>query len=271
MSQLGPLTESRFVRIVEDDLGLAPGDVVFVHSSLGKLVPNFSFLRVFSLLRQIVGKEGTLVFPTFPDRPSYEYLAAGSVFDVRTTPSSMGVLSELARRQPDAIRSLHPTKSVCAIGPLAEELVSSHHVSPYPYDHDSPFARVIEHGGKAIGLGVRTTNLSLLHCVDDALRADFPVEPYHTRRFHARCIDLEGYEIVVPVYAHDLSIRQGDIPAFMAKYVDPTVCQDLELDGRPFFRADTRQLFQALRQLAVRKITIYQRRFHGVRRTVAFS
>ncbi|MGZ8889703.1 MAG: AAC(3) family N-acetyltransferase, partial [Halobacteriota archaeon] len=44
------------------------------------------------------------------------------------------------------MRSLHPTKSVCGIGSLADEITATHHLSPYPYDECSPYYKLIEHG-----------------------------------------------------------------------------------------------------------------------------
>ena len=72
-----------------------------------------------------------LLFPAthLVERPE-RWFERDEVFDVRRTPTAMGLLSEMARRQSDAARSLHPTHSVVAVGPLAGELVATHHVIP---------------------------------------------------------------------------------------------------------------------------------------------
>jgi aminoglycoside 3-N-acetyltransferase len=253
------LSEEDFREILAGRLGLAEGDTVFVHSSLDELHLAFPFGRILPLLRSVVGHRGTVLFPTYPGLPSYEFLARGHVFDVRRTPSFMGLLTEYARRQRDAVRSLHPTKSVCALGRLARDLTAEHHLSPYPYDRPSPYYKLLEAGGKVVGLGVSTRALSFVHCVDDALKEEFPVRPYHPELFAARCLDYDGREVTVNTYAHDLARMNHDIPRFMRARVSGAACRDMKIKGAPFYRADAARLFDELARLARDGVTIYPR------------
>jgi aminoglycoside 3-N-acetyltransferase len=104
-------------------LGVRRGGVLLVHSSLSSL----GFVAggahtVIGALRMALGPEGTLVVPTHTwDRPGRGDFA----FDVRSTPSCVGVISETFRAMPEAIRSLHPTHSVAAVGPMARDLTPS--------------------------------------------------------------------------------------------------------------------------------------------------
>ena len=136
VASLTPLTETDFRNILSDGLRLRAGDLVYVHSGMDGLNLGFPFYRILFLIQEVIGSEGTVVFPTYPNHriSSYEWLKQGNIFDVRRTPSYTGILTEFARRQRKAIRSLHPTKSVCAIGPAAKELTATHQLSPYPYD-----------------------------------------------------------------------------------------------------------------------------------------
>jgi aminoglycoside 3-N-acetyltransferase len=257
LSRLPALAEESFVEILVDHLGLIAGDTVFVHSSMDQLNPGFPFYRALALLQQVVGQEGTLLFPTYPQLSSYEFLSRGETFDVRRTPSYTGILTEFARRQRGALRSLHPTKSVSAIGPGARELTSTHQLSPYPYDASSPYYKITERGGKIVGLGVSTANLSFVHCVDDRLKEDFPVRPYHPRLFAAQCINYDGETVTVETYAHDLKKMNHDIPGYMRAHVSREACRDMKLKGRKFFRADAARLFDEMLRLAGAGITIY--------------
>ena len=118
------LTETRLKAILSDSLGVSPGDVIFIHSSIDDLNLGFPFYRTLPLLQELVGAKGTLVFPTYPKLPSLKFLSAEELFDINKTPSNTGILTELARREKKAERSLHPTKSVCAIGDQARELTA---------------------------------------------------------------------------------------------------------------------------------------------------
>lgn len=254
------LSEEDFVGILVNRLGLATGDTVFIHSSLEQLNPAFPLSRVLSLLFDVVGATGTLLFPTYPGNlSSYEFLSRGMVFDVRKTPSFMGIITELARRQRNALRSLHPTKSVCAIGRYARELTSDHSASPYPFDRCSPYYKLMGVEGKIIGIGVSTQFLSFVHCVDDELRDKFPVRPYHKQLFEAKCVDYADQTRIVRTYAHDLSKMNHDIPRYMRTYIDPEICEDMEIGKRKFYCAHSAQLFRAMTKLASGGITIYPR------------
>ena len=260
-----PLSETQLLQILVDQLGVDKGDTVFVHSSIDHLNLGFPFYRVLPLLQDLVGDRGTLLFPTYPQLSSYEFLRRGEVFHVRKTPSYTGILSEVARRQANAARSLHPTKSVCALGSAAHELTRNHHKSPYPYDECSPYYKITEFDGKMIGLGVSTANLSYVHCVDDAFKEDFPVQPYHPQLFAATCIDAAGNRVIVETYAHDMRKMNHNIPRFMKTHVSSEACADLNLGGVKFFRADARKLFDEMSRLAETGKTIYPRSVYSTR------
>lgn len=262
VASLTPLTEPDFKNILVDDLHLGAGDLVYVHSGMDGLNLSFPFYRILFLIQEVIGPRGTVVFPTYPNHriSSYEWLQQGNVFDVRRTPSYTGILTEFARRQRKAIRSLHPTKSVCAIGPAAGELTSTHQLSPYPYDTNSPYYKLIAGGGKIIGLGATTNYVSFGYCVDDAFKEQFPVRVYHDQLFAAPCINYEGERVIVKTYAHDMATTvHPDMPQWMRTYVSESTCRDLQVRGMKFFRADAPKLFAEMMELAKRGIIAYPR------------
>ena len=259
---LPPLNEDDFRNILIDQLGLRTRDLVYVHSGIDGLSLSFPFYRILFLIKEVIGRGGTVVFPTYPNHriSSYEWLKQGNVFDVQRTASYTGILTEFARRQRGAVRSLHPTKSVCAIGPAAKEITATHHLSPYPYDTCSPYYKLIESGGKIIGLGATTNYISFGYCVDDALKEKFPVRVYHDESFDAPCINYEGERVTVKTYAHDMSTTvHPDMPRFMRTYVSEEACRDLNIKEMKFFRASAPKLFDEMMELAKRGIIAYPR------------
>ena len=262
VASLPALTEEDFREILANDLNLNEGDLVYVHSGMDGLNLAFPFYRILFLIREVIGSAGTVLFPTYPNHliSSYEYLRQGKVFDVRRTPSYTGILTEFARRQRNAVRSLHPTKSVCAIGPAAAEITATHHLSPYPYDTCSPYYKLIAGGGKIVGLGATTNYISFGYCVDDCLKERFPVRVYHDEIFEAPCINYEGERVTVKTYTHDMSrVIHPDMPLFFQKHVSAEACRDLRLRGMRFFRADAPKLFAEMMSLAERDIIAYPR------------
>ena len=262
VASLPPLTEEHFREILAQDLKLNEGDLVYVHSGMDGLNLGFPFYRILFLIREVIGASGTVLFPTYPNHriSSYEYLRLGKVFDVRRTPSYTGILTEFARRQSGAVRSLHPTKSVCAIGPAAEEITAMHQLSPYPYDTCSPYYKLIAGGGKIVGLGATTNYISFGYCVDDSLKEKFPVRVYHEEIFEAPCVNYQGEQVTVRTYAHDMSrVVHPDMPVWFQKYVSADACRDLKVRGMRFFRADAPKLFAEMMSLADRDIIAYPR------------
>jgi aminoglycoside N3'-acetyltransferase len=257
-----PVTEDQFRQILHGQLHLEAGDIVFVHSSVDYLCIDFPFFRILAILLETVGPRGTLLFPTYPQGTSIDWLERGETFDVRRTRSYMGALTELARRHSRARRSLHPTKSVCAIGPRAEALTCDHHRSPYPHGTRSPFYRLVEYGGKIVGLGVSTRNLSFVHCVDDVVDETFPVRPYDRTVYEAACVDGRGRAVRVTTFAHDPRKMVHDVPRYMDRYIPPAICRDLRFRGMVFFRADAKPLFDRMSDLARQGVTIYPRRVY---------
>jgi len=262
VSRLPVISEGKFAEIISGRLGLSTGDTVYVHSSIDQLNLDFPFYRILALIRDTIGPNGTVLFPTYPNRSpltSHEYVLNGHVFDVRKSPAYTGLLNEFARRQRGAVRSLHPTKSVVAIGRYANEMTATHQNSPYPYDECSPYYKLIERDAKIVGLGVWTQYLSFVYCVDDALKDDAPVQTYFPEIFSAKCINYEGETEIVETYAHDMSRVIHDIPKYIKTHIPAEVCEDILINGMRFFRADAKRLFDLMLPLAKQGITVYPR------------
>lgn len=258
IEKLPKLSKNELADIISNKLKLSNGDISFVHSSLDRLNLDFPSFQVLDILLELVGDEGTLIFPTYPKLTSYKYLKSGEVFNINRTPSYMGILSEFARRHSKAIRSLHPTKSVVAIGKNAEEITSSHHLSIYPYDKNSPYYKAYTLGSKAIGIGVKTTFFSAVHILDDLYLDNLPINPYKNELFAAKCLDKKKEEIIVNTYAHDMDKMHFDLPKFFNSKIDKTICEDINIDGMNFFTSDLYKTIDEMRNLLKNGISIYK-------------
>ena len=151
------MSEAQLLELLQE-LGFRPGASVMVHSAFSHIkrrVPNISPERLIRLLQDLLGPEGTLLMPTFAFRGRQShYVDSHSNFDVRSTPSAVGILTEVFRKMPDVIRSYHPTHAVAGWGRHARELLSTHHLGG-TFGVKSPFYRLREFDGIVVGLGRR--------------------------------------------------------------------------------------------------------------------
>ncbi len=152
------------------EIGVSEGGLLLVHSSLSKLgyVPGGA-ITVIGALREVLGKEGTLVMPAH----TWEWMNKGlRVFDARSTPGCVGALPEVFRKLPGTLRSLHPTHSVCAAGPLAQWLCEGHETSDTPCGEGTPYAKLLEKDGQILFLGATLESNTSFHTMEAV--CDFP-------------------------------------------------------------------------------------------------
>lgn len=184
--------------------GIHEGDVLMVHSSLRKigLVEKGADTLINSLVTTL-GKEGTLMMPSFPAIGfNYDYLKTKPLFDVRHTPSRMGVVTETFRKRAGVLRSLHPTDPVIALGKEAAYLVKDHFGQMTPYNDNSPFYRLCALNGKILMIGVGLESLTNLHTLEDAV-PDFKYPVYHDTLFTTELIDAAGNRQTMQTKVHN--------------------------------------------------------------------
>jgi aminoglycoside 3-N-acetyltransferase len=204
--RLHPVTiESPQIEAALRKAGLSDGDAVFVQAGMS----SFGTIEggpqaVIEAFSNVIGPEGLIAMPAFPlDRPALDYLRDDPIFDLRSTSSKMGAISERFRTSPDVVRSLHPTHSVCARGPGAEELVAGHERAETPFGAGTPFAKLIERGAHQVYFGSGVGAITVYHAYECLREPPFPIEVFWPQRIKARCIDVNGDEIVVHTLVHD--------------------------------------------------------------------
>jgi aminoglycoside N3'-acetyltransferase len=169
----------------------------------------------------------------------------------------MGLLPEFVRRSKKSIRSLHPTASIAAYGKHANELVSTHHLSHYACDENSPMYKMMKYNAKIIGLGEKTVSMSFVHCIEDVMKKDFPVNIYYPDPFKTKYKDFEGKIRDMEVYVHHPNNQFNNIPGFTRKNISKKACQQNRIKGRNFFVAQSTLLFKEMMDLAKANKTIY--------------
>lgn len=142
--------------------GIKSGDHIIMHSSFKKVGPvQHGPAAVINALLKTIGSTGNLLVPTYTySLPIWN----AEPFDVRYSASRVGAITEEVRKRTAAIRSFHPTHSVCAIGPDAPA-VTLNHLHATPLGVGSPLDRMRRMNAKVLMLGTfQDTNSSLHLC-----------------------------------------------------------------------------------------------------------
>jgi aminoglycoside 3-N-acetyltransferase len=188
------------------NLPINKGDTVFVHSALSSLgYFDFDPERLIELLLDKVGTEGNLLMPGFPiNGYTIDYLKANPVFDVQKTPSRMGMFTEKFRTKFKAERSLHPSHSVLAVGPLAKEITAEHHLSPNPFGTHSPFYKFLQlKNSKVLGLGTTIFPFTVFRVYESMNYESYPVQVFNEEKMDTEIIDRDGKRFFYTTFVHN--------------------------------------------------------------------
>ena len=240
-------------------------EILMVHSSLAGMMPMYNG-NISKLLSKLIAycKENdiTLAMPSFLIGSNYQvierYKNGKSTFDITKTVSEMGMLSELFRRTPGVKRSIHPTHSICALGPLAENLTRNHHLADTTFGEGTPFDEMIKHKTIILGIGTKSENaLTQIHAVEDILKDGFPV-PLYTGIIPVTCFNETGKSSV-----YNLRIKNPDYtidPVSLRKILRRIKNMDWTYKGIPFFSVEAKVVTDTFIEAAENGETMYKKK-----------
>lgn len=174
--------------------GVRRGDVVLAHVAFDQFVGfTGSPADVIRTLQQAVGDSGTLLMPTLPFQGVVlDYVARGQVTDLKRTPSAMGLVTEIFRRMPGVIRSVHPTHPVALWGAQAAALARDHHLAATPCGKGSPYLHLLDLRGKILFLGARFNTMTFYHGVEEVIAPRMPFSPFTAETYELQTRDADG-------------------------------------------------------------------------------
>lgn len=204
------------------EAGIERGDCILVHSSLSSLgwVDGGAEAVVEALL-SAVGPDGTVLFPTLTG--SREDSAANPPsFDVKSTKCWTGAIPEAARHHPDAIRSLHPTHSVAAIGSLAAWFASGHELVRTPCGFGSPYDKLADVGGKIVLIGVTQSSNTSFHMAEELAGVPYALQD---APIDVSMTDANGAQVEMNGTRLHAWGAARDYDALEPKMIDLGICQ----------------------------------------------
>lgn len=192
-------------------VGVDAGGIVYLTGNLGRLgfpvddagrpirdktaIANLHL----TVLQDILGADGTLVFPTH----SWGEVAADTAFDPATTPCDYPLSQHILTRC-DSRRQIHPFASVAATGARAGEIIDQD-LSPHAYGAGSPFDRMTRMGARHVTLGLPVArSISAVHHCEALAQV-----PYRYVKAFRKDILLNGTPRPSEVYLHVLYRAPG--------------------------------------------------------------
>jgi aminoglycoside 3-N-acetyltransferase len=238
-------------------------EVLMVHSSVNHMKPMYTDTPL-ELVRMLVdwcGPHRTLAMPAFyfgaPGfKGAYDTFQQNPRFDLRRTPSQMGLATELFRRMPGVLTSRHPVYRTAALGPLAHEITAGHEHAASPAGLGTPFEHMARLRTRIIGIGKPMQVLTQAHHVEGLLGDEFPVPSTAGESLRMVLVDRDEE---IPFLMTSRAF-QGRFDIWrLRKIMDRRALQEWTFHHVPMFAAWAGEVTQCLVDAARRGVTLYHR------------
>lgn len=162
--------DTKFKKILEE-LGIKKGDHVLINSNilniLIKAKKNKESVDILKVLKKKITKTGAIIFPTY----NWDFCKKKK-FDLRTTKSSCGTLSNFALADKDFIRTKNPIYSFAIFGKHKKKIASINHNDCFSLN--SPFGYLINNNGKNLFIDLDyKKSFTFVHVAEQAEKINY--------------------------------------------------------------------------------------------------
>lgn len=161
-----------------ESMGLKGDETILIHSSMKSIgeVDGGADTVLDAWMEYF--KDGLLLLPTHTWKTVN---ADNPVYNPQTTPSCVGLLTNMFMKRDGVIRSLHPTHSMAGYGKNAAEYLAGEEYNNTPCTPGGCYDRFKDAGGKVLLVGVGHERNTYIHSVEEVLNvpnrlSDMPME-----------------------------------------------------------------------------------------------
>lgn len=159
-------------------MGLKGDETILIHSSMKAIGAVDGGADTVLDVWMEYFKNGLLLLPTHTWKTVN---ADNPVYNPYTTPSCVGLLTNMFMKRDGVIRSLHPTHSMSGYGKNAAEYLAGEEYNNTPCTPGGCYDRLKEVGGKVLLVGVGHERNTYIHSVEEVLNvpnrlSDMPME-----------------------------------------------------------------------------------------------
>ncbi len=241
-------------------------EVLMVHSSVNGMQPMYDGnpLELVRMLMDFCGPQRTLAMPafyfgdpkiggpvaTFQQKPR---------FDLRRTPSQMGLATEMFRRSKDVICSRHPVYRISALGPLAQTLTQGHEHAATPTGPGTPFDSMARRDTLILGIGKPFEVLTQVHHPENVMGDDFPV-PRDPGAESLPMTLVDGPEEIRFELTRGAGFQWRRNMWKLRKIMDRESLREWTFHHVPMFATRAGAVSESITRAAAQGLTIYERR-----------
>ena len=188
------------------NLGIKRGDKIMVTSSILSLLISlkkkklsFTPLDIIKILIDIVGKNGTLLFPVF----NWDF-CKGYDYHYKNTKSLSGALGNIALNLKDFKRTKNPIYSFAVFGKDRNKICNMSHNDCFSLN--SPFGYIIKNNGKHLFIGIDYTGgFTPAHVAEQVVKVSYRF----FKKFTGNCIYEKNKKIkkTVLMYVRKLNLN----------------------------------------------------------------
>lgn len=205
-----------------ESMGLKGDETILIHSSMKSIgeVDGGADTVLDAWMEYF--KDGLLLLPTHTWKTVN---ADNPVYNPQTTPSCVGLLTNMFMKRDGVIRSLHPTHSMAGYGKNAAEYLAGEEYNNTPCTPGGCYDRLKDAGGKVLLVGVGHERNTYIHSVEEVLNvpnrlSDMPMERLSCTQFlSTACLHPSGLEMFLTsdaLFHHHLSLCKSQKMFFHA-------------------------------------------------------
>lgn len=260
-----------------ESMGLKGDETILIHSSMKSIgeVDGGADAVLDAWMEYF--KDGLLLLPTHTWKTVN---ADNPVYNPQTTPSCVGLLTNMFMKRDGVIRSLHPTHSMAGYGKSAAEYLAGEEYNNTPCTPGGCYDRLKDAGGKVLLVGVGHERNTYIHSVEEVLNvpnrlSDMPMElviellkedednkklPYYNKADGwKKCIDSNGgydnnNKLCRKVYVRKhYNAQQPHISEDFVKlnqiFLDSGVVKNVKFGDADSLLCDAKGMFNVVRQV----------------------
>lgn len=264
------------LKVQLEGMGLTGDETILIHSSMKAIgaVDGGADTVLDAWMEYF--KDGLLLLPTHTWKTVN---ADNPVYNPYTTPSCVGLLTNMFMKRDGVIRSLHPTHSMAGYGKNAAQYLAGEEYNNTPCTPGGCYDRLKDVGGKVLLVGVGHERNTYIHSVEEVLNvpdrlSDMPMElviefkekddvnrskkipPYNVGDGWRKCIDSGRYNnrLYRKVYVRKhYNAQQPHISEDFVKlnqiFLDSGVVKKVKFGDADSLLCDAKGMFNVVRQV----------------------